>query len=193
MKVGVTLIVAVTGAVPLLIALNEPILPVPLAANPIEAVLFVQLYTTVPPVAVVEKFTALTGLPLHTTSFETAFTVAVGLTVIVNVLAVPTHVTPSLVKEGVTVTVAVIGAVVVFVVVKDAILPVPLAANPIAVFELVQLYSTVPPVAVVAKLIAPDAVALQYTLSVIEFTIIVGFTFMVKVLDTPVHVIPSLV
>ncbi len=42
-KVGVTVIVAVTGAVPLFVAVNEGKLPTPDAANPIEGVLFVQL------------------------------------------------------------------------------------------------------------------------------------------------------
>ena len=40
---GVTVIVAVTGAVPLLAAANEAMLPVPVAARPIEVLLFVQL------------------------------------------------------------------------------------------------------------------------------------------------------
>jgi hypothetical protein len=41
---------------------------------------------------------------------------------------------------GVTVTVAVIGALVVLVVVKDGTFPVPLATRPIAVLEFVQVY-----------------------------------------------------
>ena len=41
-NVGVTVIVAVTGEVPALIAANEPIFPVPLAASPIAGVLLVQ-------------------------------------------------------------------------------------------------------------------------------------------------------
>ena len=41
---------------------------------------------------------------------------------------------------GVTVTVETIGVLPVFKVVNGAILPVPLAPNPIDVFELVQLY-----------------------------------------------------
>jgi hypothetical protein len=41
--VGVTVIVATTGVVPALIAVNEGISPVPLAASPIDGVLFVQL------------------------------------------------------------------------------------------------------------------------------------------------------
>ena len=41
--VGVTFIVAVTGAVPLFDAVNAAISPVPFAPKPIEGVLFVQL------------------------------------------------------------------------------------------------------------------------------------------------------
>lgn len=40
------------------------------------------------------------------------------------------HVTPPFVNRGVTVMVAVIGAVLVFTAVNDEMLPVPLAANP---------------------------------------------------------------
>src|SRR5262245_54448601 len=40
---GVTVIVAVTGEVPLLVALNDAMLPLPLAARPIDVLLFVQL------------------------------------------------------------------------------------------------------------------------------------------------------
>ena len=42
-KVGVTVMVATTGAVPVLSAVKEDIFPVPLEASPIEAVVFVQL------------------------------------------------------------------------------------------------------------------------------------------------------
>ena len=41
-NVGVTVMVAITGAVPVLIAANAAILPLPLAARPMDMVLFVQ-------------------------------------------------------------------------------------------------------------------------------------------------------
>ena len=75
----------------------------------------------------------------------TAFTVAVGLTVIVNVMAVPTQLTPAFVYVGVTIMVAVIGAVVALVATKDPILPTPLAANPIEAVLLTQLKITLLP------------------------------------------------
>ena len=45
MYVGVTVIVAVIGALVVLVVMNEAISPVPLAARPIAVLLFVQLYT----------------------------------------------------------------------------------------------------------------------------------------------------
>ena len=66
-KVGVTVIVAVTGEVPLFTAVNAAILPVPLAARPIEGVLFTQLYVVVPPVLPVPKLIAVVFAPLQTT------------------------------------------------------------------------------------------------------------------------------
>jgi len=67
----------------------------------------------------------------HNTWLGTAFTEAVGLTVMVNVIGVPTQATAPLVIVGVTVMVAVTGAAVALVAVKDAILPAPVAASPI--------------------------------------------------------------
>ncbi|MBK7432617.1 MAG: hypothetical protein IPI66_01160 [Chitinophagaceae bacterium] len=64
-------------------------MPTPLAARPIVVLLLVQLYVTVPPVFGVVKFTAAVSVPLHTVWFATAFTTAVGFTVIVNTLGVP--------------------------------------------------------------------------------------------------------
>jgi len=58
-KVGVTVIVAVTAEVLVFIAVNDGIFPAPLAAKPMEVVLLVQLYTvpdTAPP-----KDTAVVG------------------------------------------------------------------------------------------------------------------------------------
>ena len=50
----------------MLIAVNDAIFPDPLAANPIEGVVFVQLNTMAPPVVGVVKFTAAVAVPLHT-------------------------------------------------------------------------------------------------------------------------------
>lgn len=89
--------------------------------------------------SVVAKFTAAVVAPLQTTWLLTTLTVAVGLTVIAKVPAAPVQVVPPLVSEGVTVMVALMGAVVVLLTVKAAILPVPLAVRPIPGLLLVQL------------------------------------------------------
>ena len=57
--------VAVTDPPPVLIAVKEGMLPVPFAASPIDGVLFVQLYTIVPPVVELLKFTVAVAAPLH--------------------------------------------------------------------------------------------------------------------------------
>jgi hypothetical protein len=57
----------------------------------------------------------------------------------VNICDAPVQVTAPKVAEGVTVIIPLMGLVVVFVAVKAAIFPVPVAARPIAVLLLVQL------------------------------------------------------
>ena len=128
---------ATTGTLLLLIAIKEPILPVPAALKPMLVLLFVQL-NTVPatgPLIVI----AVVLPPLHTAWLAIVFTDGVGFTVIVKVIDEPEQVVPPLVYVGVTVIVAVTGALVALVAMKLAILPVPLAANPILVVLFVQL------------------------------------------------------
>ena len=67
---------------------------------------------------------------MHTIWFATLFIVGVGFTVMVKLTVDPSHVTPPLVADGVTVMTASIAEVLVFVAVKVAISPVPLAASP---------------------------------------------------------------
>lgn len=57
--------------------------------------------------------------------FEGTDTVGVGLTVIVNVFVGPIQFTLPLLKEGVTVTVAITGVVPALVAVKDGMAPLP--------------------------------------------------------------------
>ena len=179
-----------------LIAVKDPIFPVPLAASPIEGVLFTQLNTILlppPPLLGLVNAMAVVDAPLHKTWLVTAFTVAVGLTVIVNVIGVPTQLTAPLVNVGVTVIVATTGAVVVLVAMKDGILPVPLAAIPIDAALFVQLYVTVPPVAGLLKLIAAVDAPLHNTWLATVFTDAIGFTVIVNEIGAPVHVTPALV
>ena len=132
-----TFIVAVMGVVPALVAVNVGILPIPLAPRPIPVLLFVQVYTApdTGPLTVV----AATEDPAHITLLAMAFTVAVGLTVIVNDLGVPTQLVPPFVNVAITVIVAITGAVPLFVAVKAAMFNVPLAPRPIDVVLFTQL------------------------------------------------------
>ena len=93
---GVTTIVATTGKAVALTAVKLAILPVPLAARPIDGVLLVQLNTSVPPVVGLVKFTGAVGEPAHTTWLAGWFTCGVGFTVIVNVIGVPAQLVPPL-------------------------------------------------------------------------------------------------
>ena len=65
----------------------------------------------------------------------------------VNVLDVPTQLTPPFINVGVTVMVATTGAVVTLVAINVGILPAPAAANPIDGALLAQVNITLPPVA----------------------------------------------
>ena len=92
---------------------------------------------------------------------------------------------------GVTVIVPEIGPVVALVAVKAAILPVPLAARPIAVLEFVQLY-TVPatePVKVTAVVVAP----VHTVWSATALTFAPGLTVIVKLTGVPGQLMPPLV
>ena len=73
---------------------------------------------------------AVVAVLLHTDWFGIALTVAVGLTVMANDIGVPTQLTPAFTNVGVTVMVAVTGAVPVLLAVNDGIFPAALAANP---------------------------------------------------------------
>ena len=63
LAVGVTVIVEVTGAVPVLVPVNAPMLPLPLPAKPILVLLFDQ--AKVVPLTGPAKFTAVVDAPLH--------------------------------------------------------------------------------------------------------------------------------
>ena len=89
------MIVAITGILVAFKAVKLGILPVPLAAKPIDGLLLVQLYT-VPATAPV-KVTAAVGVLAQITWLAGWFTVGVGFTVIVNVTGKLTQVTPPLV------------------------------------------------------------------------------------------------
>lgn len=125
--------VAITGLMVGLTATKAGILPMPDAPNPIVVLLLVQVYTV--PTTGPAKVTAAVVAPAHKVWLAIAFTDGVGLTVMVKLTGKP----PQPVEVGVTVMVAVIGAVVVLVATKLGILPVPDAPRPMAVLLLVQL------------------------------------------------------
>ena len=102
--------VATCAVIPLFIAVNDGILPVPEAFKPIVVRLFVQLY----PVPVPVKFNAKIEEPLQTTWLASESTSGVGLTVMVNVCPAFVHDKFPVVYTGVTVIVAVTGKSVVF-------------------------------------------------------------------------------
>lgn len=102
-KDGVTLMVAVTGKVPLFIAVKEGIFPVPPAARPMDGVLFTHVYTLAGLLPV--KVTASVASPLQTVCGGVASTYGNGFTVTVTVNGAP----PQFAVAGVTVYVAVAG------------------------------------------------------------------------------------
>jgi hypothetical protein len=76
---GVTVIVAITGELPVFIAGKEAILPLPLETRPMDVVLFTQVKTS--PEGVPPKVMALVEAVLQTASFVTVLTTGIGLTV----------------------------------------------------------------------------------------------------------------
>lgn len=133
LAVGVTVMVAVTGVVPVLVAVKEPMFPLPLAPKPMDVLLLVQ--AKVLPGTGPAKFTAAVGAPLHNVWLPTGVTVGRGFTVIVYVAGVPEQ--P--LAEGVTVMVEVMGAVLGLAAVNAGTVLLPDATRPVAVVLLVQL------------------------------------------------------
>ena len=86
----------------------------------------------------VPKVTAVVKEPLQSSWSAGWLTCPVGFTVMVKVFVGPAQPTAPLVKVGVTTIVAITGAVPVFTAVKEAILPIPEAARPMLVVELVH-------------------------------------------------------
>jgi hypothetical protein len=130
--VGVTVTVAVTGALPALVAVKVPMFPLPDAARPMVALLFVQAYVV--PATGFVKLMAVVVAPLQSVWSVTLSTEGVGFTVMENVSTGPGQ--PLAV--GVTVMVAVTGALPVLVAVKVAILPLPEPAKPMDASLFVQ-------------------------------------------------------
>ncbi len=160
---GVTMILATTGEVPVLMAVNGGMSPVPEAPSPIPGKLFVQENVVVPFELVVLKVILFVCAVLQTLWLSGWFTWADGLTMMVKVLAGPSQVTLPLVKCGVTEIVAVTGEVPVLTAEKEVISPLPNAARPMDGVSLVHVYVDVPPVFIVLKVTRVVVAPLQTT------------------------------
>jgi hypothetical protein len=130
---GVTVIVPVIAADPLLVAINAAILPVPVEASPIPVLLFIQVY--VAPATELPKVSVDVSVPLHKVWLKPPVTVGVGFTYIEKLVVVPVQ----LLAVGVTVIVPAIVDAPVFVAVNDAILPLPVDARPIEVLLFIHV------------------------------------------------------
>lgn len=178
---GVTVMVAVTGVVPVFTAEKPGVFPLPEAASPMPAFEFVQ--EKVAPATVLVNAEAATLPPLQTVMLAGTVTEGIGCTVIVYEEGVPGQ--PDTV--GVTVIVAVMLDVPPFVAVKAGVLPDPLAARPIAGLELVQV--KVPPAGKLLNELAATVDPAQTVMFAGTVTVGVGFT--VIVYDTGVPVQPA--
>lgn len=151
---GVTVITAVTGALPVFTAVNAGILPVPFAGNPIEGLLFVQAYVEIL-LSVPVNDTALVVDLLHNAWSDGCATDGIGFTVIVNDFDGPLH--PN--AFGVTEIVATDVDEPLLTAVNGAIFPVPLAGKPMEMAVFVQLY--IVPLTAPANIIALVAAPLH--------------------------------
>lgn len=171
--------IAEIGEVPLFTAENAGKLPLPFDARPIEEFEFDQVQV-VPEILLLKVVTG-TEAPLHIAKFAGNIAAGRGLTVIVKVAGGPVQ----LFRVGITVIVEVIGDVVLLTARNGVILPFPLAANPIAGFEFVQLY--VAPAGVLIK--APSGISApsQYVRSAGTVTTGRGFTVIENVRAVLTH------
>ena len=117
----------------LLAAVNDGTLTVPLAARPMAVLLLV--HAMLAPTGTLVKVCDSTSTPAQTVSLTGGVITGSGLMIIVYVTGLPGQ--PF--KVGVTVMVPAIAALVVLVAVKAGMLPVPVAARPMAGLLLVQV------------------------------------------------------
>ena len=90
-KVGVTVMVATTGVVPVLRAVKAAMLPVPEAPSPMDGLSLVHAYVVVPPVLLVVNTVAEAVPPLQAVMLAGWVTWADGLTVTVKGVSMPEH------------------------------------------------------------------------------------------------------
>jgi hypothetical protein len=133
LAVGVTVIVPVIAAEPLLTETNDGVFPEPDAPRPIAVFEFV--HANVAPAGLLEKVEAPIVVPAHTVDDVTGETVGDGFTVIVYVDGLPIQV----LSVGVTVIVPDNAEAPEFAAVKEGTFPVPDPESPMPVSEFVQL------------------------------------------------------
>ena len=121
---GVTMIVAVTIAEPVLIPVKAGITLEPVPTNPMVVLLLVQL--KVVPAMPPEKVSAMETTPLQIDWLDIESTVGVGLTVMISIVAWPVQ--P--LAEAVTKIVSYWANMLSFIAIKDAMFPVPPDARP---------------------------------------------------------------
>lgn len=134
-----TLNVLVSGVVPALVDVKAGTLPVPLVTpKPIASL--VRDQEKIAPGVLLVNTTDGTATPEQYVRLATALTCGTGFTVIIKVTGLPVHTAPVVGEvTGVTVMVAVTGALVAFAAVNEGISPEPLAARPMLGLLLVQL------------------------------------------------------
>ena len=108
----------------------------------------------------------------------------------VNVCCGPVQETPLCVNVGVTTIVDTNGAAVLFVAVKEEILPFPDAPRPMAVLLFVQEYVVFPTVLTVLNVVEPITSVLQTSTDATLFTCAVGLTVATKEVVVPKQVVP---
>jgi len=133
LAVGDTAIVAVSGMLLLFTALNEFILPLPLAARPMILKLFA--HANVAPLTALVKLNAPVLKPLQTVKLLGTETLGVGLAVIVKDFDVPLQ--PLAI--ALTLKLATTGVVPVLLTLNEGIAPLPLPAKPMLLVLLIQL------------------------------------------------------
>jgi len=101
-KLGVTVIVAETGALELFTAVKIGGFPIPLAASPIDGLLFVQLLTL--PTTLLMKSTIFVSSPLQMEIFCGTVTVGVGTMVMLKFCGIPEQDFGARVNTGVITT-----------------------------------------------------------------------------------------
>ena len=166
---GVTVIVALIGALVVFVVTNAAMFPEPDAANPMAGLLFVQLYT-VPAMADPVKLIALVDPPTHTTWFGTALTWGVGRTVIKKVSGIALH--PF--KDARTMIVATNGVLPLFCATKAGMSPLPDAGKPMP--GVLFVHVMVAPVGLVVSAVSGIFVPAQSVRSAVGVMTGVGVT-----------------